>query len=111
MKQGLSEVIGSWKIIAMSLPTIRRRLPADRPRRFCPAKVSRSALTRAVQGKSPMTASMSTLLPEPEFADDRDHVALVDREIDPVDRLERSAEGRKLDREALDLEQRHGSYP
>ena len=45
------------------------------------------------------------------FADDRDHVALVDLEIDPVDRLERPAEGRELDREIADLEQRHGGQP
>ena len=50
----------------MSLPTILRRAAAESPRRFLPAKSSRSAVTRAVQGNRPMTASMATLLPEPD---------------------------------------------
>src|SRR5882724_11952524 len=66
VKQGLRLVIGSWKIMAMSLPMIRRRARAERPSRSVPAKIKRSAVTRPGQGISPMTASMLTLLPEPD---------------------------------------------
>ena len=66
MKQGFSEVIGSWKIIAMSRPMIARRALGLSRRRSCPQKSMRSAVTVAVQGSSPMTASMDTDLPDPD---------------------------------------------
>jgi hypothetical protein len=66
VKQGLRLVIGSWKIIAMSLPTIRRRALALRPRRSMPSNDNFSAVTLPGQGMSPITASMVTLLPEPD---------------------------------------------
>ena len=65
VKHGFKELIGSWKIIAMSLPISRRRWRGLRPRRSRPWNASRSAVILAVQGKRPMTASMETLLPDP----------------------------------------------
>ena len=38
-----------------------------------------------------MTASMATLLPEPDSPTIATHLALLDRELDAVDRLERPA--------------------
>ena len=66
MKHGLSEDIGSWKIIAMSLPARRRRSSAVIDRRSAPSKAIRSAVTVAVGGRRPITASIATDLPEPD---------------------------------------------
>jgi hypothetical protein len=67
VKQGFSEVIGSWNTMAMSRPIscgagARAAVPAS----SWPSKAMRSALTRAVQGSRPMMASMATDLPEPD---------------------------------------------
>ena len=64
---GLSDVIGSWKIIAISPPRMLRiilsdlRVNSDRPRRISPEVTRSDAL-----GKSPMMASEVTDLPEPD---------------------------------------------
>ena len=106
MKQGLRLAIGSWKIMAMSLPMILRRSAAltsqaGRGRR----RPCRSAVTVAVHGSSPMTASIATDLPEPDFADDRQHFARVDRRANAVDGAERARCGVEVDDEVLDLEE------
>ena len=66
VKHGLRLDIGSWKIIAMSLPTILRRWRAKG--RGDPVRRRRGAgaETVAVHGSRPMTASMATDLPEPD---------------------------------------------
>jgi hypothetical protein len=66
VKQGLSELIGSWKIIAMSLPAMRRRAFGPIVSRSWPSNAMRSAVTLAVNGSSPITASIATDLPEPD---------------------------------------------
>ena len=66
VKQGLRLDIGSWKIIAMSLPMILRRWRDERSSRLWPSKLILSAVTFAVQGSSPITASMATDLPDPD---------------------------------------------
>ena len=66
VKQGLRLAIGSWKIIDMSLPTIWRRSSLLSVRRSVPSKCMRSAVTLAVHGSRPMTASIDTDLPEPD---------------------------------------------
>ena len=67
----------------------------------------RSAVTLAVHGNRPMTASIDTDLPEPDFADDRQHLALVDLQRHAVDGAERTGRGLELDDEVLDLEESH----
>ena len=67
MKQGLRLAIGSWKIIAISDPAMARRCSGDMARRSRPSKRRRSAVTVAVGGRRPMTASMATDLPEPDL--------------------------------------------
>src|SRR6478736_6482947 len=52
--------------MATSLPMILRLSEADMARRSRPSKVILSALTVAVGGRRPMTASMATDLPEPD---------------------------------------------
>ncbi len=66
VKHGLRLAIGSWKIIAMSLPMIARRASGSRSRILRPSNSILSAVTFAVQGKSPITASIDTDLPEPD---------------------------------------------
>ena len=64
---GLSDVIGSWKIIEMSRPRIWRISSSLRSRRFRPSKRTVPALMRAVFGGSRrMTASADTDLPDPD---------------------------------------------
>ena len=46
VKHGLRLVVGSWKIIATSLPVMRRRSRSPMPSKSCPAKARRSARTR-----------------------------------------------------------------
>ena len=65
VKQGFKELIGSWKIIAMSLPISRRRWRGLSCSKGWAWKASRSAVILAVQGNRPITASMATLFPEP----------------------------------------------
>ena len=65
-EHGLSEVIGSWKIRAMSRPTTARRWRGLRPSRSRPSNCNASAPTRPGSGISPISASIDTLLPEPD---------------------------------------------
>src|SRR5690242_19665055 len=65
VRTGLSEVIGSWKIIAISRPRVLRRA-----RSFCvsksrPWKTARPERTRPFQARRPRIASEVTLLPQP----------------------------------------------
>src|SRR5436305_7609152 len=66
VKDGLSEVVGSWKIIATSLPVSARRSRSDRLNRSRPSNDSLSAVTRPGNGTRPIRASIPTLLPEPD---------------------------------------------
>ena len=63
---GFSDVIGSWKIIAISLPHTPRMSFGARPRMSCPSK--RTAPPRWVprRGTRPMMVRDSTVLPEPD---------------------------------------------
>ena len=65
VKTGFSAVIGSWKIIAISLPRMRRSLCAGIP------MSSRSPITaepraRPFGGSRPMSAIDDCVLPEPD---------------------------------------------
>ena len=64
---GFNEVIGSWKIIAMSRPRISRISPSDNSRRLRPWNRMRPATTRpAGRASSRMMASEDTDLPQPD---------------------------------------------
>src|SRR5438552_697278 len=64
-KTGLSDVIGSWKIMAMRAPRTRRMASASLARRSSPSKRTRPAATRPGGGTSRMIDSDVTLLPQP----------------------------------------------
>ena len=67
MKTGLSEVIGSWKIIDISLPRSRRRSSAESLSTSRPSNSTASASTLpGGLGTRPMTESDVTLLPQPD---------------------------------------------
>ena len=76
-------------------------------RRSRPSKLIRSAVTLAVQGSRPITASMATDLPEPEFADDGQHFARIERQRDAVDGAEAAMARGEVDGEIFDVEKRH----
>ncbi len=52
--------------MVISRPISLRRSCGDMASRFIPSKIISSAVIVAVSGKSPMTASMDTDLPEPD---------------------------------------------
>ena len=62
---GFSEVIGSWKIIAMRLPRMSRIAAGERSSRFCPSNITRPEVLRPGGGTSRITESDSTDLPQP----------------------------------------------
>ncbi len=64
---GLSEVIGSWKIIEMSRPRISRICSSSSSSRLRPSNRTRPFGTRPVsRGNSRMMESAVTDLPEPD---------------------------------------------
>ena len=78
---GLSEVIGSWKIIEISLPRMSRMAASSRPsevdaveRTEPPTMRPGGSATRRIR------ESAVTLLPQPEFADDGQRLAALERE-------------------------------
>ena len=63
---GFSEVIGSWKIIAMSLPRIWRICASGRVRSSLPLSLIEPSILLELGGVSRMIDSAVTLLPEPD---------------------------------------------
>src|SRR5262245_48843156 len=63
---GLRLVIGSWKIIEISLPRICRSREEDICSRSSPLKIASPLTIELRFGFSPITVSMLTLLPEPD---------------------------------------------
>ena len=94
VKHGLRRDIGSWKIIAMSLPMIRRRCA----RRSAPSR-SRAVEGQAVGGDRRRPRQQAHhrqhrhRLARAGFADDRQHLAGSTDEVDAVDRVERAVRG------------------
>jgi hypothetical protein len=65
-QHGLSEVMGSWKIMEMRLPRTARISRADRPRRSRPSKATSPESMRPGGCTSPRMDSPSTVLPHPD---------------------------------------------
>jgi hypothetical protein len=63
---GFSDVIGSWKIIAISLPRTDRSVRSLWLTRSCPWKTALPDSTRPLRDSSPRIASDVTLLPQPD---------------------------------------------
>ncbi len=66
MSTGLSELIGSWKIIAISRPRIFRSCASLSSKRFWPPKIARPLVTRPARERIPRSASEVTLFPHPD---------------------------------------------
>ncbi len=67
VRTGFSEVIGSWKIIAIRLPRISRTASSLSPRISSPSKmISPVGIRAAGFGSRRMSASELTLLPQPD---------------------------------------------
>ena len=91
---GLSEVIGSWNTIATSAPLSCRSCGAGQRARSLPAEPDRSReVMRPPGGSSRMIDIAGHGLAAPGLADQADHLALPDRERDPVDRVHLSGAG------------------
>ena len=63
---GLSDVIGSWKIIAISLPRISRSLPDEAFRRSSPRNRTSPVDVVNFESLRPMMVRHVTLFPEPD---------------------------------------------
>jgi len=63
---GFSEVIGSWKIIAMSLPRISRSFFGLIPIRFSPFQIASPLEIVVLRLFRPMIVRQVTLLPQPD---------------------------------------------
>ena len=66
VRTGLSEVIGSWKIIAISPPRSARSWRGERSGSSRPSKVTRPLLIESSAGSRPITASAVNDLPDPD---------------------------------------------
>ena len=107
VKLGLSDVIGSWKIIASRLPRRSRSVCVGSFSRSKPSKRIAPEISARCFGSSPMIASDVTLLPQPDSPTRPSVAPLRDAEIDAVDRV--GACGRVAvedDAQILDLDQR-----
>ena len=63
---GFRLVIGSWKIIAISRPRIRRSSWSESFNRSRPPNLAVPATARPARGRMPSNASAVTLLPQPD---------------------------------------------
>ena len=66
MCTGFSEVIGSWKIIAISLPRMSRSCFGLIPIRFCPFHIASPLEIVVLRLFRPMIVRQVTLLPQPD---------------------------------------------
>ena len=66
VKSGLSDAIGSWRIIAIRLPRRRRISRSDLVTRSSPSKRTAPDAMRAAGGSKRMIESASVVLPEPD---------------------------------------------
>jgi len=66
VNSGLSEAIGSCRIIAIRLPRTRRISASDLVSRSSPSNSSRPLVTRAARGNRRRMVSASVVLPEPD---------------------------------------------
>ena len=104
MKTGLSEVIGSWKIIEMSLPRIFAISSSSSVREVLPVEDDRSssASTRPGASISLMIESAVTDLPLPDSPTTPSVPPFGDREVDAVDGADQAAVGVEPGAEVLD---------
>ena len=104
MNTGFRLVIGSWKIIAMRLPRMSRICAGDRSSRFLPSNMICPAAMRPGGGTRRITDSDSTDLPQPDFADDAERAAAIDRDVHAIHRGDVAAGGAEHGAETRDCQ-------
>ena len=103
---GLSEVIGSWKIMAISRPRMRRISSSER---FRSSAAVEADLTlgdaRGAWRQQPHDGERRDRFAGAGLADDGDHLAGMDRIAQALDGPHRAVRGHELDVQVVDLEQ------
>ena len=102
---GLSEVIGSWKIMAMSRPRMRRISSSDEVQQLAAVEADRSLGAGRARRQQPHDGERRYRLAGARLADDGHHLAGVDRIAQVLDRAHRAVGGHELHVEVLDLDQ------
>ena len=108
VKHGLRLVVGSWKIIATSLPTSLRRSEGEIFEKVAAVELDAVGANLARIGDEPHQRQHRHALAGAGFTDDAKNLALVDAQTDAVDRTQRAGAGGKIDGQICDLEQCHG---
>ena len=107
MNTGFSDVIGSWKIIEMSLPRIFSSSLSSSVARSRPSKRMREpSAIRPGRSIRRITESAVTDLPLPDSPTIAERAALRDLEVDPVDGAQEAFARVEAGAEVLDGEQR-----
>ena len=110
VKQGLRLDIGSWKIIAMSLPISARLRRGESCKEVLAAEGEAVGGDRRRLRQEAHDGEHGDRLAGAGLADDRHDLARVDVEIDAVDGLERPGGGGEGDGEVADFEKGHSSW-
>ena len=104
VKTGFSEVIGSWKIMLMSLPRTLRISSHEQLQQIAPAEQDLAADDPARRvGNEPQDAERGDALAGARLADEAEHLARQDVEIDAVHRLGDAGLGVEVGPQAADL--------
>ena len=107
VRTGLSEVIGSWKIIAMSRPRMSRTSSSRSSTMFWPSNMTRPPSIRpAGFGQQAHDRQVRHALAAAGLADEPEPLALLELEADPVDGVDRPLVGAELDDQVLDVQER-----
>ena len=99
---GLSDVIGSWKIIAISRPRTVRSSPVRSCSRSRPPKSALPLVDAPGARQDPEQRERGDALAAARLADDAERLARRDVERDAVDGVDRAALGPELDPQVLD---------
>ena len=108
---GLSDVIGSWKIIAISRPQIRRRSRSDIVVSSMPSNCTLPSRIDVAVGQQAHDRARQDRLARARLAHDAERLAPVEREADAVDGANRPERGEEVGLEVAHLEQRPGERP
>ena len=107
VSSGLSEVIGSWKIIEMSLPRMRSISVSVSSSRLLPSKrIAPPTMRPGGLATRRRMDSAVTLLPQPELAHHAQRLAAAHGIGDAVDRPHDADRGEEMRLEILDLQDR-----
>ena len=101
---GLSEVIGSWKIIAISLPRSLRRRDCGTFRRFSSSNRTSPGRGRVARVVEPHDREARHALAAARLADDADGLPALDLEVDAVDGFHDAVVGLEVRAQVADVE-------